>query len=79
MGTLGFVGPVAPHVARLLVGERQGLLLVTSALVGAVLVSAADLVGRLAFAPVQIPAGILTALLGMPFFCALLWQRRHTL
>lgn len=79
VGTLGFVGLVAPHVARLLVGERQGLLLVTSALVGAVLVSAADLVGRLAFAPVQIPAGILTALLGVPFFCALLWQRRHTL
>lgn len=79
VGTLGFVGLVAPHVARLLVGERQGILLVTSALVGALLVSTADLVGRLAFAPVQIPAGIVTALIGVPYFCALLWQRRHTL
>lgn len=79
VGTLGFVGLVAPHVARLLVGERQGTLLVASALVGAVLVSAADLVGRLAFAPVQLPAGIVTALIGVPYFCALLWQRRHTL
>ncbi|MDN3516661.1 iron ABC transporter permease [Aquisalimonas lutea] len=79
VGTLGFAGLVAPHVARLLVGERQGTLLVASALVGAVLVAAADTVGRLAFAPVQIPAGIITALIGVPYFLLLLWQRRHTL
>lgn len=79
VGTLGFVGLVAPHVARLLVGERQGSLIVASALVGAVLVAAADAVGRLAFAPIQIPAGIVTALIGVPYFIALLWQRRHTL
>ncbi|MFP4138343.1 MAG: FecCD family ABC transporter permease [Halomonas sp.] len=79
VGTLGFVGLVAPHVARLLVGERQGMLLVASALIGAVLVASADLVGRLAFAPVQFPAGIVTALIGVPYFIALLWQRRHTL
>ncbi|MDK9687111.1 iron ABC transporter permease [Halomonas sp. LC1] len=79
VGTLGFVGLVAPHVARLLVGERQGMLLVASALVGAVLVAAADMIGRLAFAPVQLPAGIVTALIGVPYFIALLWQRRHSL
>lgn len=79
VGTLGFVGLVAPHVARLMVGERQGILLITSALVGALLVASADLAGRLAFAPVQVPAGILTALIGVPYFCALLWKRRHTL
>lgn len=79
VGTLGFVGLVAPHIARLLVGERQGTLLLASALIGAVLVAGADAVGRLAFAPVQIPAGVVTALIGVPYFLALLWQRRHTL
>ncbi len=79
LGTLGFVGLVAPHIGRLLVGERQGMLLVVSALSGALLVTAADTLGRTAFAPVQIPAGIVTALIGVPYFLALLWQRRHTL
>ncbi len=79
VGILGFVGLVAPHVARLLVGERQGMLMVICALTGALLVAAADLIGRLAFAPVQIPAGIVTALIGVPYFVALLWRRRDSL
>ncbi|WP_417691058.1 FecCD family ABC transporter permease [Roseibium sp.] len=79
VGNLGFVGLIAPHMARFAIGGNQVALLTSSALMGAGLVLIADSVGRLAFAPLQIPAGIVMAVLGVPFFLMLLWRRRHRL
>jgi iron complex transport system permease protein len=79
VGSLGFVGLVAPHMARLIIGGNQTALLTGSALMGAALVLIADTIGRLAFAPLQIPAGIVMSVLGVPFFLLLLWQRRDQL
>jgi iron complex transport system permease protein len=76
IGVVGFVGLVAPHVARTLLGSRHCRVLPLSLLLGAVLVSAADTIGRSVIAPAQIPAGLLTALLGAPYFVWLLWRSR---
>ncbi|WP_413724887.1 FecCD family ABC transporter permease [Sodalis sp. RH16] len=76
VGNIGFVGLMAPHLTRLLMRGGQTALLSGSALVGALLVLLGDSVGRLAFAPLQLPAGIIISLLGAPFFLLLLWQRR---
>ncbi|WP_428929155.1 FecCD family ABC transporter permease [Marinibacterium sp. SX1] len=75
-GLIGFVGLIAPHLARRLVGPLHRLALPASALVGALMVTAADLLGRTIIAPVQLPAGIVTALIGAPVFGALLWRHR---
>jgi iron complex transport system permease protein len=76
IGVVGFVGLVAPHAARALVGGRHARLLPVAALLGAVLVSIADSLGRTLLAPAQIPAGLLTALIGAPYFVYLLWRTR---
>lgn len=76
-GLIGFVGLVAPHVARRLVGPSHARIFPVAALIGACLVAAADLVGRTIMAPAQLPAGIVTGLIGAPFFAYLLWGRRH--
>lgn len=76
-GLIGFVGLVAPHVAIRLVGSSHAKIFPVAALIGAALVVAADLVGRVVIAPAQLPAGIVTALIGAPFFAYLLWGRRH--
>jgi iron complex transport system permease protein len=76
-GLIGFVGLIAPHMARRLVGGAHSRLLPVAALIGACLVVAADLAGRIILPPVQLPAGIVTGLLGAPFFAYLLWIRRH--
>lgn len=75
-GLVGFVGLVAPHVARRMIGPGHARLLPISALTGAVLVVAADLAGRVMLAPAELPAGIVTALVGVPFFAYLLWSWR---
>lgn len=79
VGSLGFVGLMAPHMARFWLRGGQTALLWGSALIGALLVLLADTLGRLAFAPLQIPAGIVIALVGGPFFLLLLWRRRDRL
>ncbi|MTV24127.1 iron ABC transporter permease [Nitriliruptoraceae bacterium ZYF776] len=76
VGVIGFVGLVAPHVARALVGGHHRRVLPAAALLGALLVSVADSVGRTVIAPAQVPAGLLTALLGTPYFVFLLWRAR---
>lgn len=73
-GTVGFVGLMAPHLARRLVGPGHEGVLPTAALLGGLIVSAADLVGRTVLAPVEIPAGIVTAILGTPYFIYLLYR-----
>ncbi len=76
VGVIGFVGLVAPHAARALVGSRHGRALPIAVVLGALLVSVADTVGRTALAPAQLPAGLLTALIGTPYFGWLLWRTR---
>ena len=74
-GVLGFVGLIGPHAARLLIGSRHGALLPVSALLGALLVVIADALGRGLLPPLEIPAGIVTTLIGAPYF--LLLMRRQ--
>lgn len=71
-GIIGFVGLIAPHVARSLVGPPHRGLLPASALVGAILCVVADLVARIVLKGSEIPVGVVTALLGAPFFALLL-------
>jgi iron complex transport system permease protein len=78
VGSIGFVGLIAPHTARLLLRGGQTALLTGSAVLGALMVLLADNVGRLAFLPLQLPAGIVISMIGGPFFLLLLWQRRDT-
>lgn len=73
-GAVGFVGFIAPHLMRVLVGNDQRHLLPCAVLAGGVLVVVADTVARTAVAPLQLPVGALTALLGAPLF---LWLIRH--
>jgi iron complex transport system permease protein len=75
-GLIGFVGLMVPHLMRLLIGHRHALLLPAAALGGAVLMVWADLVARTAVAPTELPVGILTALLGGPYFVFLLYRRK---
>ncbi|MEV4105585.1 iron ABC transporter permease [Nonomuraea sp. NPDC049649] len=76
VGVVAFVGLVAPHAARALVGAHHSRVLPVAALLGAVLVSLADTLGRTVIAPAQVPAGLVTALIGTPYFVYLLWRAR---
>ncbi|RNL85789.1 FecCD family ABC transporter permease [Halostreptopolyspora alba] len=75
-GPIGFVGLVVPHVCRLLVGVDHRWLLPFSALGGAVLLTAADVVGRVVARPTEIDVGIVTALIGAPFFIYIVRRQR---
>jgi iron complex transport system permease protein len=75
-GTIGFVGLMAPHLGRQLVGPSHAGLLPVAALTGACIVELADLVGRLAFAPIELPCGVITAVIGAPYFLWLLYRER---
>jgi ABC-type Fe3+-siderophore transport system permease subunit len=76
IGVLTFVGLVAPHAARAIVGTRHARLLPTAALLGGILVCAADTAGRTVIAPSQLPAGLMTAIIGAPYFVWLLYRHR---
>ncbi|WP_341938659.1 FecCD family ABC transporter permease [Marinimicrobium sp. C2-29] len=75
-GSIAFVGLVVPHMVRLWVGPDHRILLPLSALGGAVLLLLADTFARTALAPAELPVGLVTALLGAPFFISLLRRRR---
>ncbi|MFK3772144.1 FecCD family ABC transporter permease [Pseudomonas sp. NPDC089406] len=79
VGTIGFVGLVGPHIARLLVGEDQRFLLPASALVGALLLSLSSIASKLILPGVIVPVGIVTALVGVPVFVALVFRRGRNL
>jgi len=72
-GVIVFVGLIAPHVARRVVGPAHRKLIIASGMVGALIVTLADLVGRTAVSPIEIPVGLVTAAIGGPFF---LWLIR---
>jgi iron complex transport system permease protein len=77
-GAIGFVGLMAPHIARKIVGSAFGALIPVAALIGAILVVLADLIGRTLFAPIEVPAGVFTAAIGAPYFIYLLYKSRNT-
>ncbi|MGK9148343.1 iron ABC transporter permease [Plantibacter flavus] len=77
IGAVGFVGLVAPHLARGLVGARHNRIIPVSMLLGALLVCVADTLGRTLIAPAQIPAGLMIALIGAPYFVWLLRRSRE--
>jgi iron complex transport system permease protein len=78
-GVIGFIGLAVPHLARLLWGSDYRRLLPLSTLLGASVLLAADLLARTLLAPQELPVGIVTALLGAPFFFYLLGRRNSTL
>ena len=75
-GMIGFVGLIAPHLGRQLVGTNHEGLIPTSALLGGVIVIVADLLGRTLFAPIELPCGVVTAAIGAPYFLFLLIRNR---
>jgi iron complex transport system permease protein len=77
-GMIGFVGLIIPHVGRMLVGPDHRVLIPTAALLGSALLMIADALARTVVAPVELPVGVVTALLGAPWFIYLLRQRRVT-
>ncbi len=74
-GPIGFIGIIVPHLVRLVVGADHRLVLPASTFVGAAFLVACDTVARTAFAPVELPVGIITAVIGGPFFLWLLLRR----
>ena len=76
-GIIGFIGLVAPHCVRLVAGPDHRVVLPGSALLGAALVLAADAVARTAWQPAELPLGVLTAFVGVPFFLVLLRYAKH--
>ncbi|MGW5355566.1 iron ABC transporter permease [Streptomyces sp. NPDC004031] len=76
-GTIGFVGLVAPHAARALAGRRHVRVVPVAVLLGATLVCAADATGRTVIAPAQLGAGLMTAVIGAPYFLHLLVRTRR--
>jgi iron complex transport system permease protein len=74
-GSILFVGLIAPHMARRLVGSRHMLLIPAAALIGTLMLLVADAIGRGADAPVELPAGMVTAVIGAPYFIYLLSRK----
>lgn len=77
-GPIGFIGLIVPHALRLKLGADHRFLLPLSFLLGAVFLAVCDTVARVALAPAEIPVGVITALLGGPFFIWLLRSRRRS-
>lgn len=77
VGTIGFVGLVAPHISRMLVGEDQRFFLPLSALSGALLLSAASVGSKMIMPGSIFPIGIITSFIGVPFFLALILARKE--
>ncbi|MFB0989308.1 MAG: iron ABC transporter permease [Porticoccaceae bacterium] len=75
-GLVGFVGLIMPHIIRLMIGPDHRWLIPASGLAGAVLLVIADSLARVVVTPAELPTGILTAILGAPFFVVLLLQQR---
>jgi len=76
VGTIAFIGLVAPHIARMIIGGDHRFLLPAASLIGAVLLLAADTAARTVLSPIILPVGILTSFLGVPLFIYLITKRR---
>ena len=75
-GTIGFVGLIAPHIAKNLVGYKHRLVIPLSGLIGANLLVISDIIGRTIISPMEIPVGIVTAIIGAPYFLYLLLRKK---
>ncbi|WP_019616092.1 FecCD family ABC transporter permease [Psychromonas ossibalaenae] len=75
-GVIGFIGLIIPHLGRMLCGPDHRRLLPLAALLGALLLTAADMVARVVVTPAELPVGIVTAMIGAPFFIYLLFTQR---
>jgi iron complex transport system permease protein len=75
-GVIGFVGVIIPHIMRILVGPDHRILLPSSFLAGAIFLIWTDTLARRIIAPTELPVGIITAILGVPFFLFLLRSRK---
>lgn len=75
-GTISFAGLIAPHIVRKIFGSKAKILIPFSMISGAVLLLLADTIARIAIAPAEIPAGVITAILGAPFFLSLCLKKR---
>lgn len=80
VGTVGFIGLIAPHMVRMLTGHKLRRSMYLSALVGAAMLVLADTIGRTVMAPIEIPSGLLIALIGAPYFVYLMYRSnwRHS-
>ena len=78
VGGVSFIGLIAPHLARMLVGRARFAGILTSMLLGGTILIGADLLIRVAFAPLEVPAGTVTALIGAPYFVYLLMRKDQT-
>jgi iron complex transport system permease protein len=76
-GTIAFLGLVAPHITRLVIGSDNKLVIPYSALLGAILLVLSDTAGRMLIQPVEIPVGVMTSIMGGPFFIFLLRRQKN--
>ena len=79
VGTIGFVGLVAPHIARMLVGEDQRILVPMAAVTGAAILVGASIISKLLSPGTVVPIGIVTAVIGVPFLYSLILNRSRRL
>ena len=77
-GAIGFIGLVVPHVARSMVGSDHRKLITISTLIGAIFLIVADMAARGLFPPIEIPIGIITSLVGGPFFLYLISRKKYS-
>jgi iron complex transport system permease protein len=75
-GPIGFVGLMVPHITRLIIGPNHRVLIPGAALIGGILLLMADALARTIAAPLEIPVGVITAMMGAPFFLWLLRKKR---
>ncbi len=75
-GIIGFVGLIVPHVMRIILGPDHRLLLPASVIAGGIFLVSADTIARTLIAPAEIPVGVITALVGAPFFFYVLRRRK---
>jgi|YelNatPaOPRAMG01_1025707.scaffolds.fasta_scaffold94779_2 iron complex transport system permease protein len=77
-GIIGFIGLIIPHISRILVGPDHRILIPSSALGGAIVLILCDTIGRMIVRPAELPVGIITSLLGVPFFIYLIRKKKRS-
>ncbi|MCK4258132.1 MAG: iron ABC transporter permease [Halanaerobiales bacterium] len=77
-GIIGFIGLIAPHICRMVIGNDNRFLIISSGLLGAIILLAADTVARIIINPAELPVGIITSICGVPFFLYLVIKKRRS-
>ena len=76
-GIIGFVGLIAPHISRIIIGSDYRYLIPASSLIGALLLLISDTIARNIIAPTELPVGIITSFIGVPFFLYLIIKQKR--